>query len=187
MARLLVVYGSEEGQTQKIAQRIAALCRDRQHTVDLVYGKELPAGLDLGGYDGVVVGASIHMGHHQKYMVDFAKRHHDALSAKFSAFFTVCLTAKSDKPDDQAQVEQYVDDFIKATDWCPDQVAVFAGALLYSRYGLIKRWVMRSISKQTGGDQDASHDYEYTDWGSVDGFADAFLAAVGGAPVLVSE
>jgi menaquinone-dependent protoporphyrinogen oxidase len=187
MARLLIVYGSEEGQTAKIAQHMAALGRDRQHAVDLVHGKNIAGGFNLDNYDAVVVGASIHMGHHQKYMIDFAKRYRSALAPKLTAFFTVCLTAKSDKPADQAQVEQYVDEFIRATDWCPDQIAAFAGALLYSQYGLIKRWIMKSISKQTGGDLDATHDYEYTNWELVDEFADTFLTAVVGAPVLASD
>jgi menaquinone-dependent protoporphyrinogen oxidase len=187
MARLLIVYGSEEGQTAKVARHMADLFRTQHHVVDLVHGRNMPPHLALDGYDGVIVGASIHMGRHQRYMVAFGEQYRDALTAKLSAFFTVCLTAKSDAPADRAQVEQYVQDYITATNWYPDQVAVFAGALQYSKYGLIKRFLMKQISKQSGGDTDTAHDYEYTDWTSVDDFAETFLVAVEGTPVLAAD
>jgi hypothetical protein len=68
--------------------------------------------------------------------------------------------------------------------WQPDQIGVFAGALLYTQYGLIKRYLMKSISKQMEGDTDVSRDYEYTDWESVDDFAEIFMISVAGEPVL---
>lgn len=187
MARFLIVYGSGEGQTEKIVKHIEKLYEAGNHQVDLIYGKQIPADLSIADYDGVIVGASIHMGRHQKYMVNFAKRCADELSGKLSAFFTVCLTARSDTAEDKAQVEQYIEDFIDVTDWYPDQIGVFAGALLYTKYGLIKRYLMKSISKQAGSDTDTSHDYEYTDWESVDDFAEMFLTAVVGEPVLAGD
>ena len=184
MARLLIVYGSEEGQTAKITNHMADFFRSRHHEVDTIYGREAPATLSMAEYDGVIIGASIHMGRHQKYMVEFARRNSDALSSALSAFFTVCLTAKSDAPADRAQVEEYIENYIESTQWRPDQLAVFAGAVLYSRYGLVKRFIMKRINKQSGGDTDTSHDYEYTDWESVDDFAETFLIAVVGDSVL---
>ncbi len=187
MARLLIVYGSEEGQTAKVAKRLAEFCRNRHHDVDLFYGKKAPADLSIASYDGVIVGASIHMGRHQKYMVELTKKYCSELTTQFSAFFTVCLTANSNSPEDKAQVEQYVQDFMEATNWYPDQLGVFAGALLFTRYGLIKRFLMKSISKRAGGNVDTSRDYEYTDWESVDDFGDSFLAAVAGESVLADN
>ena len=49
-----------------------------------------------------------------------------------------------------------------------------AGALLYTRYNFLVRFVMRQITKAEGGDTDTSRDYEYTDWDAVDRFAEAF-------------
>ncbi len=187
MAKFLIVYGSQEGQTEKIAEHMAELFRNSNHTADLLYGKKVPDDFSIADYDGVVVGASIHMGHHQKYMINFAKRHGDELANKFSAFFSVCLTAKSDTPEDKAQVEQYVEDYMDACGWQPDQIGVFAGALLYTQYGLIKRYLMKSISKQMQGDSDVSQDYEYTDWESVDDFAEIFMTSVVGESVLAGD
>jgi menaquinone-dependent protoporphyrinogen oxidase len=185
MARILIIYGSEEGQTAKITDHITGFYRSRNHEVDTVFGKTAPDDLKISDYDGVIIGASIHMGHHAKYMIELAKRHNKELNHELSAFFTVCLTAASCEPKDQATVEQYVEDWITDTDWRPDQIGVFAGAVLYSQYGLVKRFIMKRISKQRTGDTDTSHDYEYTDWESVDDFAESFLIAVVGESVLV--
>ncbi len=187
MAKFLIVYGSQEGQTEKIAHHMAELFRNANHSVDLLHGKDVSDDFNIAEYDGVVVGASIHIGKHQNYMIKFAKRHSDALASKFSAFFSVCLTAKSDSPEDKAQVEQYVEDFMDACGWQPDQIGVFAGALLYTQYGLIKRYLMKSISKHMDGDTDISQDYDYTDWESVDDFAEIFVTAVNGEPVLAGD
>ena len=187
MAKFLIVYGSQEGQTEKIAHHMAELFRNAHHSVDLLHGNDAPDDFNIAEYDGVVVGASIHIGKHQNYMIKFAKRHSDALASKFSAFFSVCLTAKSDSPEDKAQVEQYVEDFMDACGWQPDQIGVFAGALLYTQYGLIKRYLMKSISKHMDGDTDISQDYDYTDWESVDDFAEIFMTSVAGEPVLAGD
>jgi menaquinone-dependent protoporphyrinogen oxidase len=187
MAKFLIVYGSQEGQTEKIANHMAELFRNANHTADLFYGKDVPDEFSMSSYDGVVVGASIHIGKHQKYMVKFAKRYSDQLASKFSAFFSVCLTAKSGTLEDKTQVEQYLEDFMDTSGWQPDQIGVFAGALLYTQYGLIKRYLMKTISKQMEGDTDVSRDYDYTDWESVDDFAEIFMTSVAGEPVLAGD
>jgi menaquinone-dependent protoporphyrinogen oxidase len=58
-------------------------------------------------------------------------------------------------------------------------VGLFAGALAYTRYGFLLRWVMRRIARSRGGrDLDTSRDYVYTDLDSVRRFAEEFLASV---------
>ena len=47
-------------------------------------------------------------------------------------------------------------------------VGIFAGALRYTQYGLIKRHFMKRISKdRVSADTDTSRDYEYTNWNDV--------------------
>jgi hypothetical protein len=56
-----------------------------------------------------------------------------------------------------------------------------AGALLYSKYNPLVRFVMKRIAKEAGAATDTSRDYEYTDWVGLDRFvvelAEAFAAA----------
>ena len=62
-------------------------------------------------------------------------------------------------------------EWLDRTGFDPDVVGLFAGALVYTQYGWLKRHVMRTIVKREGGDLDLSRDYEYTDWSAVEGFA----------------
>ena len=123
-----------------------------------------PAGTDfaLSDYAAMIVGASVHYGHHPARLARLLSR--QDLSAKKTAFFSVSLGAK----------ERYAARFLRRARWTPDLVAVFAGALQYSKYGPVKRLVMRAFAAFAGHDTDASSDYEYTDWKAVDGFASAF-------------
>jgi menaquinone-dependent protoporphyrinogen oxidase len=58
-------------------------------------------------------------------------------------------------------------------------VGLFGGALLYTQYGFIKRYVMKQITRHKGSsDTDTSRDYVYTDWESVKHFAEEFLELV---------
>ena len=64
-----------------------------------------------------------------------------------------------------------VQQFIDATGLDPEMVGLFAGALAYTRYGWLKRAVMKRIVASEGGNTDTSRDHEYTDWDAVDDFA----------------
>ena len=83
----------------------------------------------------------------------------------------MCLSAASPE-DGPAQAKAYVEQLTAATDWHPDLVGIFGGALLYTRYGFMKRRLMRSIAEQGGLSTDTSRDYDYTDYDAVRHFAE---------------
>ena len=56
-----------------------------------------------------------------------------------------------------------------------------AGALPYTKYGWLKKWIMRRIVAKAGGDTDTTRDYEYTDWNDVREFARAFAQRLEGS------
>ena len=68
--------------------------------------------------------------------------------------------------------------FLEQAQWRPDHVELIAGALLYTKYNFLKRFLMRRISGSEGGDTDTSRDYEYTDWAAVERFAEMFAREV---------
>ncbi len=69
--------------------------------------------------------------------------------------------------------------FCERTGWHPAIVRSFAGALMYSRYGFVKRRMMQRIAAQEGAPTDASRDWEYTDWDDVADLADEVGALAG--------
>jgi menaquinone-dependent protoporphyrinogen oxidase len=172
MTRIFIPYGTTEGQTAKIAAFIADVIRAHGFDVDAVEIKE-SRGTVPAGCDGVIVGASIHMGKHEKHVVKFVQENRDALERLPSAFFSVSLAAHGDTEEAQGYVEQ----FEQETGWRPARVALFAGALLYTHYGFVKRHMMKKIARDKPGSlgTDTSRDYVYTEWDGVRRYAEDFL------------
>ena len=135
--------------------------------------KKTTAGV-LDDCDAVIVGASIHMGRHAEYVCDFVREHRATLERVPSAFFSVSLAAHGDPESAEAYIEQ----FEQETGWRPTDVGVFAGALLYTQYGFLKRHLMEKIAHDKPGylGQDLSRDYIYTEWDGVRRFVEDFLA-----------
>jgi len=174
--RILIVYATVEGQTARIAARVGERLRGR-HTVEIVRavdGARLP---EVAGYDALVVGASVHYGHHPAFLAAALGRQRDALAARPSAFFSVSLSAGGPgaKP---AAAERYVSEFLRRIGWQPAQAAAFGGALRYTEYPAWKRFLVGLFVRVAGGDTDRTRDYEYTDWRAVEQFADAFAQSL---------
>jgi menaquinone-dependent protoporphyrinogen oxidase len=174
----LVVYGTGEGQTAKVAGRVVDHLDELGHEAEVYDVDDLPTDLDVTAYDAVLVGASIHRGRQQKSVRRFVERHRDDLARRPSGFFQVSLSAAVDDETHHTEAMGYVDDLVESTGWHPDRVAVFGGALRYSEYGFITRSLMKAIAKNATGDTDTSRDYEYTDWEEVRAFAAEFAAFV---------
>ncbi len=167
-SRILIVFHTSEGQTAKIAERVASVLRDRGNTVDVREVEGAPA---PDGYDGVVVGDSIHAVKHSRSMIRYLRSHVDTLNAMPAALFQVCLTSANPDAEHTATAHKLVQELLDNTGFDPDAVGLFAGALVYTQYGWFKRHVMRAIVKREGGDLDMRRDYEYTDWDAVVRFA----------------
>jgi menaquinone-dependent protoporphyrinogen oxidase len=185
-ATALVLYASKHGQTAKIASRIAAVLRERGVEVTLQRAGD---GTDVSpaGFDGFVVAASVHAGHHQHEIVEYAKEHRSSLSARPSAFVSVSLTAADATDEARAATRELIDDFLDDTGWSPDTTLPVAGALLYREYDFVTRLLMRLIASRhkayagaTTDDEvtDTKHDHEFTDWEALDGFASAFASTL---------
>lgn len=179
MASFLVLYGTSEGQTSKVADRIVGTLTSRGHAAEAV-DVESSSNITVDVFDAIVVGSSIHVGKHNKAVRGFVNRNRDALNELPTAFFQLSLSSAVDDEERRAVAAGYFDDFLEETGWEPDRVGLFGGALRYSKYGFLKRLMMKRIAKEATGDTDASHDYEYTDWEEVEAFADDFAAFVEG-------
>jgi menaquinone-dependent protoporphyrinogen oxidase len=166
---VLVVYHTVEGQTARIARRIA----DRlEEAGDEAVFAPVSAAPSPESFDVVVVGDSIHAVHHSRQLRRYLRENARALAAKPCALFQVSLTSAN--PDDAhtATANAMVEELLDETAYSPELIGTFAGALQYTRYGWIKRRIMRSIVRREGGDTDMTRDYEYTNWDAVDRFAD---------------
>lgn len=175
MAHILVLYSSHDGQTRRIAARVAEVLGHAGHDAELCSADAPDVGREIGASDGVVVGAAVRYGHFAPRLQSLVRQRRNLLTALPNAFFAVCLSAGGPgaKP---ALARSYVDKFIRRTGWQAEDVAIFAGALRYRMYNPLIRLLMRLIVGHAGGDTDTSRDYEYTDWQAVDRFAAQFAA-----------
>ena len=89
MARVLIVYGTTEGHTEQIVDRMATAIRSEGHEVELHDAKEVRKQAVSGDFDGIIVGGSIHTGEYQSSIREFVKRNRDRLERTPSAFFSV--------------------------------------------------------------------------------------------------
>ena len=172
MARILVVYGTTEGHTAKVAGAISETLHGTGATVDVRAADDPAPAPD--GYDAVIVAASVHAGRYQKPVRRWARTHAQVLSHKPAAFVSVCLGVLQHDTKVQHDLQTIVDRFVASTGWRPSVVKFVAGALPYTKYGWLRRLVMKRIVAKAGGDTDTNRDYEYTDWNDLRHFAADF-------------
>src|SRR5688572_23812053 len=176
MSRILVIYGTTDGQTAKIAAALGEGLRTNGAIADVHRASDEAPGPD--SYDGVIVAASLHASGYQRTVRRWLRTHAASLRGKTTGFVSVCLGILQHDPAVDRELAAIRAKLFLSTDWQPTQVLTVAGALPYTRYGWLKRWALRRIVKKAGGDTDTSRDYEYTDWAQVNGFAASFANAV---------
>jgi len=166
MAHILLVFGTTDGHTGRVAQHVAKDLRGLGHAVDVVDLRETQV-VSFHGIDAAIVAGSVRMGRFQRKLVHFVHDHADRLERLPNLFIAVSLSAAHDSASARQEVAKTLARFTVATRWMPKRTIPVAGALLYTRYGFFTRLVMRLISKRAGGDTDTSRDYEYTDWAAL--------------------
>jgi menaquinone-dependent protoporphyrinogen oxidase len=173
MSKVLIVFGTTDGQTEKIADALAAAIRQPG-----VVARVVEAGkpdVSPAGFDGVIVAASVHAGGYQRTVRRWLRRHAIELRDAPTAFVSVSLGVLQQEPAVQDQLRRIVQRLCAETNWQPTLIKHVAGALQYTRYNVLKRWIMKRIVAKAGGATDTSRDYEYTDWKDVEDFAHRFL------------
>ena len=177
MSRVLILYGSTDGHTRTIAEAIGQTLNLSGIGVDLVEGGTRdPRAVD---YDGIIVAASLHTGKFQKPVRRWVKAHAGEFGDRPAAFVPVCLAVlQKNDPKVTADLERILREFQDETAWRPPFVTHVAGALLYTRYNIFKRWIMKRVVAKAGGETDTSKDYVYTDWNAVRAFAEDFARRV---------
>lgn len=174
VVKVLVVYATREGQTEKVARRIASVLASTGVVVTTVNARDRDAAdaTDIDDFDLLVFGASVHVGGIEPELRRFVNARSARIAQKPRSLFLVLLSAATKDPERRASSLAEIDRRVAAQlDVDFDDTERIAGALAYSRYSFFVRWIMRRIARSEGGDTDTSRDYEYTDWGQVESYA----------------
>ena len=181
-----VFYATREGQAQRVAERIATDLRAHGAVVDTIDVKDVRGAIDWRAYGQAFVVASVHTGHHEKEMVAFVKRSKAELAQLHAPFLSLTLSqAGAELPSNSLLQRQtahedalrMIYDFVRDTGWQPASVLPVAGALAYSKYNFLMKFIMKRIARKAGFDGPTSRDYEFTNWPEVDRFVGERLKA----------
>jgi menaquinone-dependent protoporphyrinogen oxidase len=170
---VLIAYGTTEGQTRKIAERVAKDVSDRGHSIELHDALEPDAHLDLDKFHAFVLAGSVHQEQHQKVIKNFATAHSERLNASPAAFISVSLSAALEETRSEAQ--RYVDQFVLLTGWQPRMTLLLGGAVRFDEYDYFQQQVVKFIVMRGGLASEDGADREFTDWEALDSFVDEFL------------
>lgn len=182
MAKVLIVYGTNEGQTAKIARFIGAVGRGEGHEVRVVHARSREAPDRIGEYDAILVGASVHQSRHQRYVYRWVRAHRRALEDAHAGFFQISLVSAIVEAASQRRASELAERMTAKTGWKPERVGLFAGALAYTQYRFLTRLAMLAIARLRKLDIDTSKDHEYTDWARVRAWSEEFFRAIADRP-----
>jgi menaquinone-dependent protoporphyrinogen oxidase len=172
---VLIVFGTTEGQTRKIAEWSAAHIRKRGHEAELRDAAATGSGLNLERFDAFIVAGSVHHASHQGSVRDFVMAHREALAAKPSAFVSVSLSAVL--PGGEGEAKKYVASFLAETLWQPENTLLLGGALRFTGYDYFQEQIVRFIVMKNGAPPGSGgDDREFTNWDGLGGFIDGLLA-----------
>jgi menaquinone-dependent protoporphyrinogen oxidase len=185
MCEVPVFYATSEGQTRLIAQTLASELRARGVESEALDIQSAAAErFDWQRARLVVIGASVHVGRHQRQAAAFVKRHLEQLGERPAVFMSVSLAIASALPNEVEAARRIAQAFPTELGWRPVRTVCIAGRLAFTQYGWLTRFMMRRIAAKAGGPTDTRRDHEMTNWDEVRHLAEAIVGLIErGAPV----
>lgn len=173
--KVLVAYGTSEGQTRKIAERIGGHIYRLGHSAQLFDTATSPAELHVRAFDKVIIAGSVHNQLHQESIELFVTARLPELRRHPTLFLSVSLSAAFTEGEPDAR--KYVETFLAVTGWQPNQVLLVAGALRYSEYDYFKEQIVEHLVLKGRQVEGPKGDYEFTDWQSLSRTVDEIVKA----------
>ena len=160
--KVLIAYGSTEGQTRKVVKAVARQIREFGHEVAMFDTSGLLADLHPASFERIIIAGSVHVERHQETMELFVRSHLDELQTKPALFISVSLAAAFD--DGMSDAQGYVDSFAKYTGWVPEKSLLVAGAVRHGEYGYYEEHIFEHMVIKGRALDDPTKDHEFTDW-----------------------
>ncbi|RVT86835.1 protoporphyrinogen oxidase [Rhodobacteraceae bacterium CCMM004] len=176
---VLIVYGTVEGQTRKIARSVEGQVAAAGHDATLFDAGDKTGEVDFTGVDAVILAASVHERRHPVPFEVFLSAHRDDLNARRCLMLSVSISAAF--PEGLEEAQDYVDEMKLRTGLAPAAEALVAGAVRSRKYDYFAQQVIRHVVLRGREAAVAGDDAEFTDWGALERTVADFLAGAGAA------
>ena len=179
--QILVIYSTLEGQTHKIVREISTHLQQSGHLATCFASRELLS-TNFQDFSAATIAAPVHMGRFPEPLRRVVNAHSSELAQLPTALISVSLAAASSDPAVMLDIKRYSNKFSDETGWMPSMVHNAAGALCFSKYNFLKKWILKKIVAKETGPLDTSRDYEFTDWPKLFSFVDDFVSSINRVP-----
>ena len=159
--RILVTAASRHGSTTEIATALAAALRDKGARVDVVAPEQVDA---VDGYDAVVLGSAVYLGHWLHPAKSFVDRHAGALRERAVFLFSSGPIGDQDRPVNRPYDASHASERTGAREH-----RMFAGKLDPEVLGAGERVVARMTGGRTG---------DFRDWDAIGTWAAQIVESV---------
>src|SRR5438105_1161744 len=102
--KILIVYGTTEGQTRKIARYMEDVLQEVGHKVSIADASDEPPSPE--GYDAILIGSSIHIRKYQSAVTNYITHNNLKLNKMPGAFFSVCLAIASEFEEEHLEAKK---------------------------------------------------------------------------------
>jgi menaquinone-dependent protoporphyrinogen oxidase len=168
MPALLILYGTHDGHTAKIAEAAGQAAVEAGWKVEIRHCKDVPANISLEPFSAAIVASPVMAGHYRPYVRDVVKALSAQLNAIPTALISASWTATRQRWVPAIQTLDEADErFFEETGWHPARVIRIGGAILYKKHNPVMSFIWSLIIRRTGGPADRSRDYDFTDWESL--------------------
>jgi menaquinone-dependent protoporphyrinogen oxidase len=174
-ATIAIVYATRDGQSKRIAERIAERLGDHGATRSL-HALRLGAEPEIDAEsDAIVAVLAVRYGRVLPEAREFLQGFAGRQASPPLALALVNLVARN--PSRRGpETNPYLRQTLARYRLKPALATAFGGRLNYPKYRFFDRQIIRLIMAMTGGVADGRSDIDYTDWAEVDSFAATVIA-----------
>jgi menaquinone-dependent protoporphyrinogen oxidase len=170
---VLIVFGSVEGQTKKVAKFVEKVSRCAGLSTRLVDAADERETVSFDGVTSVILAASVHERRHPARFEGFVLAHEKELDTRRTMFLSVSLSAAF--PEGREDAQDYADEMKMRTEFDPDCELLVAGAVRTRSYDYYATQVLRHVVLRGRNFDPSVQEYEFTDWDELESAVAEFL------------
>lgn len=171
---VLILFASVEGQTQKIADFVAAEVERAGHETSVVDASDNLAEVSFKDFDTVILAAPVHERRHPPNFELILTVSKADLAARRTLMLSISLGAAFPKLMEEAR--EYLHEMKLRTGLKPDAEALVAGAVRPSSYGYYESQVLQHAVLRDQDINPNTQEQEFTDWGALAGTIAEFVS-----------